>query len=224
MYQNIRFLDPKFETLKSILPCTPLAIVKTLEFLNIYNVRQVYGNRLYGKTITVINRSEVVGRPLAALLANDGAKVYSVDENGFKLFSRGEGIRKTRHHMEDLPQEFEYKDCLPTSDVIISGVPSEKFQVDHSLIPEGCVCINFSFEKNFDSAKVKSAGAGFYVPAIGKVTIVVLLRNLLRLVHNQRGGDPLDPSKEALLRTNMSPPMTGMEFYLKGLKRQDRDE
>jgi methylenetetrahydrofolate dehydrogenase (NAD+) len=31
------------------------------------------------KVITVINRSEVVGRPLAALLANDGARVLSVD-------------------------------------------------------------------------------------------------------------------------------------------------
>jgi methylenetetrahydrofolate dehydrogenase (NAD+) len=31
------------------------------------------------KVVTVINRSEVVGRPLAALLANDGARVFSVD-------------------------------------------------------------------------------------------------------------------------------------------------
>ena len=28
-----------------------------------------------------------------------------------------------------------------------------------------------------------------YVPAIGKVTIVVLLRNLLRIVQNRRAGD-----------------------------------
>jgi methylenetetrahydrofolate dehydrogenase (NAD+) len=53
-----------------------------------------YGDRARGKVITVINRyvlfflmsrsytygrSEVVGRPLAALLANDGARVLSVD-------------------------------------------------------------------------------------------------------------------------------------------------
>ena len=34
---------------------------------------------LRSKVITVINRSEVVGRPLGALLANDGARVLSVD-------------------------------------------------------------------------------------------------------------------------------------------------
>jgi methylenetetrahydrofolate dehydrogenase (NAD+) len=30
---------------------------------------------MHGKVATVINRSEIVGRPLAAMLANDGAKV-----------------------------------------------------------------------------------------------------------------------------------------------------
>lgn len=30
------------------------------------------GNRMDGKVVTIINRSEIVGRPLGALLANDG--------------------------------------------------------------------------------------------------------------------------------------------------------
>ena len=30
------------------------------------------GNRMEGKRVTIINRSEIVGRPLGALLANDG--------------------------------------------------------------------------------------------------------------------------------------------------------
>ena len=87
--------EPPAGTVKSIIPCTPLAIVKCLEFVGIYNKILPYGDRAYGKTITVINRyahhrrprhsftnlfrSEVVGRPLAALLANDGARVFSVD-------------------------------------------------------------------------------------------------------------------------------------------------
>ncbi|KAI6962639.1 methylenetetrahydrofolate dehydrogenase, partial [Hortaea werneckii] len=89
MYQNIRFLDPPNNTRKSILPCTPLAVIKILEHLNIYNTFLDYGKRLFGRRITVINRSEVVGRPLAALLANDGAEVYSVDITGVQKFSRG---------------------------------------------------------------------------------------------------------------------------------------
>ena len=76
-------------TVKSILPCTPLAIVKVLEHIGVYNKMLEYGDRARGKVITVINRSvfrifltnrsEVVGRPLAALLANDGARVLSID-------------------------------------------------------------------------------------------------------------------------------------------------
>jgi methylenetetrahydrofolate dehydrogenase (NAD+) len=179
MYQNIRFLDPSPEkqTKKSILPCTPLAVIKILEYLRIYNTILPYGNRLYGRTVTVINRSEVVGRPLAALLANDGACVYSVDIADVQQFHRGEGLRKRRHEVVEKPG-WTLEDCLPLSDVVISGVPGDKYKVPIQLLREGAVCINFSSERNFDSAAVKEK-ASIYVPAIGKVTIVVLLRNLL---------------------------------------------
>jgi methylenetetrahydrofolate dehydrogenase (NAD+) len=181
MYQNIRFLDEK-HTLKSILPCTPLAVIKVLEYLQIYNSILPYGNRLFGKTITVINRSEVVGRPLAALLANDGAKVYSVDLDGVELFTRGEGIKAHRHRTHK-QEGWTQENCLPLSDVVISGVPSPKFKIPMELVRDGAVCINFSSDKNFDTAAVKEK-ASIFVPAIGKVTIAVLLRNLLRLVKN----------------------------------------
>lgn len=177
MYQNNRFLDPPTNTKKSILPCTPLAVVKVLEHLQIYNSILPYGNRLYGKTITVINRSEVVGRPLAALLANDGATVYSVDIDGIQLFTRGQGIKK-KHHEVSEQEGFALKDCLPLSDVVISGVPGKTYKIDTGLIKEGAVCINFSTDRNFDADAVKEK-ASIYVPAIGKVTIAVLLRNLL---------------------------------------------
>ena len=81
MYQNTRFLDAA-KTQKSLLPCTPLAIIKILEHVGVYNSILPYGNRLFGRTITIVNRSEIVGRPLAALLANDGADVWSVDVTG----------------------------------------------------------------------------------------------------------------------------------------------
>ncbi|KAF2009875.1 NAD(P)-binding protein [Aaosphaeria arxii CBS 175.79] len=181
MYQNVRFLDPA-STKKSILPCTPLAVIKILEYLRIYNTILPYGNRLHGRTITVINRSEVVGRPLAALLANDGACVYSVDVNDVQQFHRGEGLRKRRHEVEEKPG-WTLENALPLSDVVISGVPGDKYKVPLHLLRPGAVCINFSSERNF-SPEVKEK-ASIYVPAIGKVTIVVLLRNLLRIVQNK---------------------------------------
>ncbi|KAF1813661.1 NAD(P)-binding protein [Eremomyces bilateralis CBS 781.70] len=180
MYQNIRFLDEE-RKVKSILPCTPLAVIKVLEYLQIYNTILPYGNRLHGRTITVINRSEVVGRPLAALLANDGAYVYSVDVNDVLGFHRGQGLKKKRHEVTEKPG-WTMKDCIPLSDVVISGVPGDKFKVPLELIKDGAVCINFSSEKNF-APGVKDR-ASIYIPAIGKMTIVVLLRNLLRLYQN----------------------------------------
>jgi len=170
-------LDPPANTQRSILPCTSLAIVKILEYLQIYNPILQYGNRLFGKTITVINRSEVVGRPLAALLANDGATVYSVDLDGVQLFTRGRGI-KAHHHSMQLVPEMTLADCLPKSDVVISGVPNKDYKVNPELLKNGATCINFSSFKNFDSAAVKEH-ASIFVPSIGKVTIAVLLRNLI---------------------------------------------
>ena len=43
-------------TVKSILPCTPLGVVKCLERVGVYNALLPYGDRAYGRTITVINR------------------------------------------------------------------------------------------------------------------------------------------------------------------------
>ena len=175
LYQNIRFLDDE-KLHKSVLPCTPLAVIKILEYLQIYNSILSYGNRLFGRTITVVNRSEVVGRPLAALLANDGATVYSVDIDGVQIFSRGEGIRKRKHEVIEATN-MNLEDCLQISDVVISGVPSESFKIPTEYVKSGARCVKFSSEKNF-TPDIKEK-ASIYVPAIGKVTIVVLLRNLL---------------------------------------------
>lgn len=177
MYHNIRFLDSPANLKKSILPCTPLAVVKILEYLQIYNPILAPGNRLFGKTITVINRSEVNGRPLAALLANDGASVYSVDITGVQLFTRGAGIRAPRHQVHEQP-EGSLEQCLALSDVVIGGVPVESFKIPTEHLRDGAVCINFSSFRNFDGPAVKER-ASIYVPSIGKVTIAVLLRNLV---------------------------------------------
>ena len=79
LYHNARFIDPRKlagaagvlasgstptasisdqegTLVKAILPCTPLAIVKTLEHCQVYNVLLPYGSRAFGRTITVVNR------------------------------------------------------------------------------------------------------------------------------------------------------------------------
>ena len=156
MYQNIRFLDDQ-QMQKSILPCTPLAVIKILEYLHIYNNILPYGNRLFGRTICVVNRSEVVGRPLAALLANDGACVYSVDVTGVQQFTRGEGIRKRKHEIVE-KEGWTVENCAPLCDVVITGVPGDKYKFPLHLVKDGAVCINFSSEK------VGSTNTAVYCP------------------------------------------------------------
>lgn len=178
LYHNVRFLDAPYNEQKCILPCTPLAMVKILEYLGVYNKILHYGNRLYGKKIMVVNRSEIVGRPLAALLANDGATVYSVDINNIQQYSRGDDLLEKRHKAVQLDSTHSVESLAPTCDVIITGVPSDSYKFPIEYITNGSVVINFSSSKNFpDEVKQK---AGLYVPSIGKVTIAMLLRNLLR--------------------------------------------
>lgn len=192
LYHNVRFLDPPANEQKSILPCTPLAMVKILEYLGVYNKLLHYGNRLYGKKVLVVNRSEIVGRPLAALLANDGATVYSVDINNIQQFTRGDDLSEQRHKVIELDSsEYSVEKLAPTCDVIITGVPSDKYKFPTEYVRNGTVVINFSSAKNFnDDIKTKAA---LYVPSIGKVTISMLLRNLLRLIDNKNIRRLKDP-------------------------------
>ncbi|KAJ3233166.1 hypothetical protein HDU81_002468 [Chytriomyces hyalinus] len=180
MYHNVRFLDENSK-FKCIIPCTPLAVIKILEHIGVYNKIMHEGNRLYGQTITVVNRSEVVGRPLAALLANDGAKVYSADEFGMVEFHRGSGIQLKKHEVFETKTTLE--EALKASDVVITGVPSDKYKVDTALLKDGVVAVNFSTSKNFkDDIRQKAA---IFVPSVGKVTVAMLLRNLVRLEEYQ---------------------------------------
>ncbi|KAG9288073.1 hypothetical protein G9A89_017668 [Geosiphon pyriformis] len=176
MYHNHRFIDQD-SSKKSIIPCTPLGIVKVLEYIGVYNTVLPFGNRLYGRVIAVINRSEVVGRPLAALLANDGAMVYSVDINNIERFTRGTGLKWHMHKVEKTDATLE--DIIPLCDVVITGVPTKAYKLPTALLRDGVNAINFSAFKNFEDTVTEKAS--IYVPSVGKVTIAMLERNLLRL-------------------------------------------
>jgi len=188
--------EPPPGTMKSIIPCTPLAIVKCLEYVGVYNRILPYGDRAYGKTITVINRSEVVGRPLAALLANDGARVWSADIDSIQEYTKrpkatsdsSESSLFKRYHPRHIvhPSALTLHECLALSDVVISAVPSANYKVITEWLKDGCVCVNVAAEKNFD--KDVRDKASIYIPAVGKITILMLLRNLLRLQQYQQAN------------------------------------
>jgi len=176
LYRNKRFVDDA-STKKCVLPCTPLAVIKTLEFLEVYDGQLPVGNRMESKVAVVINRSEVVGRPVAAMLANDGATVYSVDIDNMCIFRRGK--------LEMPPAGMAVEEAVRSADIVILGVPAESYKLDASLIKENAVVINVSTYKNVDEKALLAQRPGVrYMGQIGKVTVAMLERNLMRLRYN----------------------------------------
>lgn len=172
LYHDVRTVDPEGKK-KAILPCTPLGIVKTLEALRVYHVDRPPRHQAEGLVAAIFNRSEVVGRPLAAMLAHDGAKVYSFDIEGVEVY---EGMRTT-------PSDIDRKTALATADMVITGVPSRDFpQVRAAELREGATCVNFSHVNNLHDDVVDRAKHVIF--RTGPVTVAMLLRNTLRLYRN----------------------------------------
>ena len=165
LYQNRRYLDDE-KTKKSILPCTPLAIVKLLAEAGV-------GAPLRDRMVCIFNRSEVVGRPLASMLANDGASVYSFDIDGPLRFTQ----------QQVLETDISREEALARADVIITGVPSRDFKlVEAEELKFGAICLNFSTLKNFhDDIRER---ASVFIPRVGPMTVTMALRNTLRLFRN----------------------------------------
>ncbi|RXK88923.1 bifunctional methylenetetrahydrofolate dehydrogenase/methenyltetrahydrofolate cyclohydrolase [Chlorobaculum sp. 24CR] len=171
LYANERF-DAAGRRFKAILPCTPLAIIKLLEATDAY---QPYGLPFGAQQITIFNRSEVVGRPLAYMLSNDGARVYSFDINGGFVVD----VNSSDHEARPVSRQ----EALRQSDVVITGVPSPHFEkVRAGELKPGAICLNFSYIQNFEP-EAKEA-ASLYIPRVGPMTVAMCMRNALQLYRN----------------------------------------
>jgi len=182
LYENRRYVDDA-RSLRAILPCTPLGILKLLDAAGLRG----RGGRapLEGLVACVINRSEIVGRPLSAMLANDGATVVSLDVNGAVVFEPATG-RRHAHVVRDTDRD--RAAALRDADIVITGVPSREFDlVTADEIKPGAICVNFSQFRNFDESVLEVASA--FVPRVGPMTVAMATRNLLRLTDlSSRGG------------------------------------
>jgi 5,10-methylene-tetrahydrofolate dehydrogenase/methenyl tetrahydrofolate cyclohydrolase len=176
LYENRRFVDAA-RTKKAILPCTPLAILKLVEAAGAFLPQ---ARPLEGRTVSIFNRSEVVGRPLASMMAHDGARVFSFDIDGPLLFGPAADPEGS-HRLEET--QIDRAQALRESDIVITGVPSRQFElVRGSELREGCLCVNFSTYKNFSDDIVGKAGS--FIPRVGPMTVLMVIRNALRLRHN----------------------------------------
>lgn len=166
LYANIRRVGP--EQCKAVLPCTPLAVLKILKYLDCFDAQSQIK-----KTVTIFNRSEVVGRPLAALLAQDGATVYSFDVDGPILY-HGDSIEES---------SISRQEALQASDIVVSGVPGRDFQlIDETEVGPETICINVASIKNFEPSLRDYVS--HFVAKVGQVTVAMCLRNTLRLYQN----------------------------------------
>mmetsp|Transcript_10515 Transcript_10515/g.16057 ORF Transcript_10515/g.16057 Transcript_10515/m.16057 type:complete len:368 (-) Transcript_10515:2106-3209(-) len=176
LYRNIRFFDYPRNTQKCLLPCTALSVMKLLEASpGCSDSSRPIGQKMRGKIVTVINRSEIVGRPLAAMLANDGAEVYSVDISSIYLFRNGR-LEKC----EDETTET----CVRKSSIVITGVPTKAYRLPTHWIQPNSTVINVASFKNVDEDALLEVPGVVYIPQVGKVTVAMLERNLVRLFDN----------------------------------------
>jgi methylenetetrahydrofolate dehydrogenase (NADP+)/methenyltetrahydrofolate cyclohydrolase len=178
LYENRRFYDTARKK-KAILPCTPLAILKLLEAAGV--LESGAARPLGGYRVCIFNRSEVVGRPLAAMMANDGAEVISFDLDGAQLFVPA-GLEEAHQVRETT---LDRRVALASADVVITGVPNRAFErITGKEIREGTVCLNFSTFANFEPSAIEKAS--IFVPRVGPMTVTMVLRNTLRLYRHAR--------------------------------------
>ena len=178
-----------------IYPCTALAVYKILESLRsssscgggVPTSPSMPTGRYYeGATMTIINRSEVLGLPLAVMLSRmAGATVYSVDVNSVLLFRPDGGVRRVGASSSAAVER-----CVGMSSVIVSGVPSSAtfFGVPTEWIPENATAINVAAGRsNFDEGTLLTGDDASrrrgvtYIPHVGRVTVAALEYNLMSL-------------------------------------------
>lgn len=144
--------------------CTPKGIIKLLETKNI---------NLEGKLAVVIGRSNIVGKPIAALLLQKNATVIQAHS-------------KTKN----LP------DILKLADVIISATGKEEF-IKGDMVKEGAVIIDVGITRNkngkltgdidFESVNKKVSYITPVPGGVGPMTIASLMENTLELYKLQKG-------------------------------------
>ena len=144
--------------------CTPKGIIKLLETKNI---------NLEGKLAVVIGRSNIVGKPIAALLLQKNATVIQAHS-------------KTKN----LPE------ILKLADIIISATGKEEF-IKGDMVKEGAIIIDVGITRNkngkltgdvdFESVNKKVSYITPVPGGVGPMTIASLMENTLELYKLQKG-------------------------------------
>ncbi len=146
-------------------PCTPAGVMALLEH---------YGIDPAGKQCVIIGRSNIVGKPMAALMLEKDATVTI-------CHSRTRNLKEI---------------CLQ-ADIIVSAVGRAKF-LTADMVPAGAVVLDVGISRladgslcgdaDFDNVKEKAAWITPVPGGCGPMTIAVLMQNTLTAYHIQTGA------------------------------------
>lgn len=141
----------------ALVSCTPAGI---LEILKEYKIN------LKGLDVVIIGRSNIVGKPMTALLINEGATVTVCNSNTKNL------SEKTK-----------------TADIIIVAIGKEKF-LKGDMIKQGAIIVDVGINRDannkicgdvdFESVKEKISYITPVPGGVGPMTIAMLLNNTLK--------------------------------------------
>ena len=70
------------------------------------------------------------------------------------------------------------------SSVVVTGVPTKAYRLPTEWIQPNTTVVNVASFKNVDEEKLLQIPGVVYVPMVGKVTVAMLERNLMRLYEN----------------------------------------
>jgi methylenetetrahydrofolate dehydrogenase (NADP+) / methenyltetrahydrofolate cyclohydrolase len=138
-----------------IMPCTPAGVLELLDFYHI---------DVMGMDVLIINRSSLVGKPLACLLVGRGASVTICHSKSKKI-----------------------EEKIYSSEMIVSAVGNrERFTISGNMVNAGVVIIDVGISRcsgkicgdvDFDSVKNKASWITPVPGGVGPMTVAMLLRN-----------------------------------------------
>lgn len=148
-------------------PCTPLGILRLLDH---------YGISTIGKHVTVVGRSDIVGKPIAALLVQRG---------------RDATVTICHSRTADLPS------VTRTADILIVAIGKPRFLTE-DMVQQGAVVIDVGINRlpeglcgDVDYAGVREV-ASWITPVpggVGPLTVAMLLANTLQAAELQTSHD-----------------------------------
>jgi methylenetetrahydrofolate dehydrogenase (NADP+)/methenyltetrahydrofolate cyclohydrolase len=168
-YQVINIVDPKKDVdgltfinsglllngKTNLIPCTPLGIMELFRFYKI---------QLDGTNVLIINRSNLVGKPLASLLLskNSTVTISHSHTNNLKFFSQN-------------------------ADIVITAVGNrDSFVLTHDMVKNGATIIDVGTNRvdgklcgdvEFERVREKASYITPVPGGVGPMTICMLLRN-----------------------------------------------